>query len=203
MDISALINTMLSGDALGQIGKVAGVSEDEAKNVIGNALPALIYGAENQAKDEATAAGFAGALSDHAKVDAGDLTSFLSNVDAEDGGKIIAHLLGGEQDAVTSAVAERAGLGSAQTGSILSLAAPLLMSLLGQQTQSSSNSGAGVASLMGSLLGSGDMGGILSGLLGGGAAESAPAQADVQPLTAAEEESSGGGLLSTLLGFLK
>ena len=200
MDISALMSTMLSGDALSQIGKVVGVSEDEAKNVIGTALPALIHGAENQAKDDATSAGFAGALNDHAQADTADLTAFLSNVDAEDGGKIISHLLGGEKEAVTSAVAERAGLGSAQTGSILSLAAPLLMSLLGQQTQSSSDSGAGVAGLMGSLLGSGDMGGILSGLLGGGAA--APAQADVQPLTE-PEESKPSGLLGTLFNLLR
>ena len=72
------------------------------------------------------------------------------------------------------------------------------MSLLGQQTQSSSDSGAGVAGLMGSLLGSGDMGGILSGLMGGGAAA---AQEDVQPLT--QEESKPSGLLGTLFGLLK
>jgi hypothetical protein len=75
------------------------------------------------------------------------------------------------------------------------------MSLLGQQTQSSADSGAGVAGLMGSLLGSGDMGSILSGLLGGGAA--GQAQADVQPLTAAQEESKPSGLLGTLFGLLK
>ena len=124
MDISALMNTMLSGDTLGQIGKVAGVSEDEVKNVIGTALPALIHGADNQARDEGTSAGFAGALSDHAKDDTADIASFLSNVDVEDGGKIISHLLGGEKEAVTDTVAQRAGLGSAQTGSILALAAP-------------------------------------------------------------------------------
>jgi hypothetical protein len=90
MDITSLMNTMLSSDALGQIGKTAGVSEDSVKNVLGTALPALIYGAENQAKGEDTSAGFAGALTDHAKADTADLNAFLANVDAEDGGKIIA-----------------------------------------------------------------------------------------------------------------
>jgi len=197
MDISALMSTMLSDGALGGIGQAAGVSQSDVKNVLGSALPALLNGAESQAKDESTAAGFAGALSDHAKVDTGDLAAFLKGVDLEDGGKIVNHLLGGQTGAVADTAAQKAGLGQAQTIGILAAAAPLLMSLLGQQT-ASSGSGAGVASLMGSLMGSGDMGSILSGLLGG-QAQTASAQ------TAASSAQSGksGGLLGKLLGLLK
>ena len=139
MDISALMSTMLGSDALGGIGQLSGVSDDKVKDVLGSALPALLSGAQSQADDAATAEGFVGALGDHAKADTGNIASFLSGVDLEDGGKIIGHLLGGKADSVTADAAEKAGVSAAQSGSVLAAAAPLLMSLLGQQTAQSSS----------------------------------------------------------------
>ena len=205
MDLNALMSTMLSEESIDNIGRKAGASSDEVRGVLGNALPLLLGGANNQATDQATASGFVGALQQHAQDDTSNLTSFLGNVDMGDGAKIISHLLGGSAVAQTQAVAQQAGVSQNTTGNILSAAAPLLLSLLGQQaasgSNSSSNNALGIGSLMGSLMGSGDMTSLLGGLLGGGATQQAAQQTQQQAQQASG--GSGGGLLGKLLGLLK
>ena len=113
----------------------------------------------------------------------------MSKVDLQDGGKIVGHLLGGDQNAVVEEAAQRAGLSAKDTGNVLSAAAPLLMSLLGQEAASQqSNNSAAVGGLMGSLLQNVDMGSLLTGLLGGG--------------TAQQASSSGNGKKQGLAGLL-
>ncbi|MBQ4600020.1 MAG: DUF937 domain-containing protein [Oscillospiraceae bacterium] len=196
MDLQKLASTLLSSDAISGLSQRAGASASDVKNVLGSVLPSLLGGADNQAKGEDTAESFAAALASHAKDGTADLTGFLSNVDLEDGGKILSHLLGGEKESTTEAAAQKAGISSAKTSTIMSAVAPLLLSLLGQQADEDDNKDSGVAGLMGALLGNVDLGSLLGGLLGG---EEEPA-----PVEEPKEESSGGlgGLLSGLLGNL-
>jgi len=189
MDLNSLMGTLLSGDSIANISQISGTSQQNVKDVLSSALPALLDGAGKQATDESTVEGFAGALLDHAKVDTSDIASFMSNVDIEDGGKIIGHLLGKDQEAATQEAATRAGLSVGKTGIILALLAPMLMSLLGQQTQqqaqqpqqtaqqplqqlfqtqqtqqqSASGLASGLGGLFGNLLGGGNSGGSSGG----------------------------------------
>lgn len=167
MELNALMNTMLSGDSIESISRLAGVSEEETKRVLGSALPQLLSGAQGQAEDEQTAEGFAKALSDHAQADTSDVRGFLTGVDQIDGGKILAHLLGINQGSITESAAASSGLKPAQVVKILSIAAPLLMSLLGQQAQQDNNNAAGVGSLMSALLGKTDTANLIQTLLFG------------------------------------
>ena len=57
-------------------------------------------------------------------------------MDLDDGAKIIGHLLGGNSNAVAEQAAAKSGLSLGQTLKILSIAAPLVMSLLGKTAQS-------------------------------------------------------------------
>ena len=212
MDLNALMSTMLSNESIENLGLKTDSSPDEVRGVLGSALPLLLNGANAQATNQDTAAGFVGALQQHSQDDASNIPSFLGNVDLGDGAKIIAHLLGANTATQTQAVAQQTGVSQQQTGNILSAAAPLLLTLLGQQaasgSNSSSNNALGIGSLMGSLMGSGDMTSLLGGLLGGGAAPAQPqqqAQPAVQPLQQPAQQSSGkpSGLLGKLLSLLK
>ena len=209
MDLNALMSTMLSDESIENLGQKTNASPDEVRGVLSSALPLLLNGASAQANNPETASGFVGALQQHAQDDVSNVPSFLGNVDMGDGAKIIAHLLGanmvGQQ---TQAVAQQAGVSQQQTGSILSAAAPLLLTLLGQQAASGNNAGnnnaLGIGSLMGSLLGSGDMSSLLGSMLGGGAAAQQPLQevaapAQQQPASPAKPQ----GLLGKLFGLLK
>ncbi|MBR2521108.1 MAG: DUF937 domain-containing protein [Oscillospiraceae bacterium] len=187
MDLNALMGTIFSGESISGVSELTGASDSDIKNVLSSALPAILSGAQGQADNEETVSGFAGALADHAGADTSDLASFLHGVDLEDGGKILGHLLGSSKEATAQAAAEKAGLGSGQSMNILSAVAPLLMSLLGQQTQqsipvqedqpqqggfqaltgASQGGGSLLSGLFGSLLGGGDTGSLISSLLGG------------------------------------
>ena len=186
MDISALLTTILSNESVSGVAAQAGVKEKDVKNVLGSALPMLLNGANAQSTDEATAAGFANALAQHAQSDTTNISAFLQNVDMKDGAKIISHLFGSAEQDNTADVANRAGISASDTGNVLASVAPLLMSLLGQQTASDANSDAGVSSLMGSLLGGGDMTNLIGGLLGSGSDK--------------DEKKNGLGILGMLFG---
>ncbi len=213
MDLNELMSTMLSEESIEGLGAKAESSPEEVRGVLSSALPLLLNGASAQANNQETAGGFVNALQQHSQDDASNVSSFLGNVDLGDGAKIIAHLLGANTANQTQAVAQQAGVSQQQTGNILSAAAPLLLTLLGQQAasgnNSASNNSAGIGSLMGSLLGSGDMTSLLGSLLGGGAAPAAaeqPLQELSQPAqqpAQQQQQSSGGGLLGKLFGLLK
>ena len=193
MDLSALMGTLLSSDSIESMSKKAEVSEDNVKSVLANALPSLLNGVQEQACGTETAEGFLGALGQHAQVDTNDIASFFSNVDVEDGGKIVTHLLGANTEEATQQFSERAGLGSGKTALIMALAAPLLMSLLGQQQQQTApaTTSAGIGSLMSGLLGGGNTTSLLGSLLGGGY---------TQPV---QQQQQSGGLLSGLLNLFR
>lgn len=187
MDLQKLAGTLLSSDSIKGLSKLSGVSSKNVKNILAEALPSLLNGADAQAKNADTAEGFAAALTQHAKSDTGDLTGFLKNVDLGDGAKIIGHLLGSDTESTTKAVSEKAGVSGKKTNKVLSAVGPLLMSLLGKQTEED-NSSSNVSDLMGSLLGNVDVGSVLTGVLGGGSSSGS---------------SSGGNLLGGLLKLFK
>lgn len=164
MDLNTLMGAMLSSDSIKSISKASGASQKDVKAVLSSALPGLLNGAAQQANNSQTAAGFAGALAQHAKSDTRDLGSFLSGVDLADGGKIIAHLLGANTAAATQQTASASGVDAAKVAKILAVAAPLLMSLLGKQA--GQTGGGNLGALMNSLLGGGNAGSLIGSLLG-------------------------------------
>ncbi len=192
MDITALLGTVISTKSTDGIGSAAGVSGDQTRSVLTAALPALLSGAMAQSNGSGTAAGFANALNQHAASNTNDLSAYLSNVDTNDGEKIVNHLLGSNANSVISQIAKESGVKKADVKKVLAAAAPLLMSLLGKEvnSQQQANSSAGVASIMGSLLGGANTASLLTGLLGGGTSSSKPG-------------SQSGGLGSLLTGLLK
>ncbi len=157
---SSILSALVSSANIKNIGKEAGASTADVKKVLTSALPSLLQGANAQASGASTAAGFLQAISSHASDKAG-------TIDLSDGAKILSHLLGSGMTGTTNAVAKESGVDKAKVSSILAAAAPILLSVLGQQTNASSSSSNAVAALLGSVV-SNNMGSILSGLLGGG-----------------------------------
>lgn len=167
MDINSLIGTLLSSDSVSGVSKATKSSDKDVQNVLNAALPMLLKGAKNQSEDKSTAESFASALLSHGKKDTSNVSSFLKNVDLDDGAKIISHLLGNDDDSVKK-IAKSSGVSTKEAGNILSAAAPLLMSLLGQDSASSKKADNNVAlELADTLLKNVDVGDLLGDLLGG------------------------------------
>lgn len=157
MDLtSILLQSMLNDSSVKSLSKKTGASKDEVSSVLTAALPLLLKGAGQQAEDEETAESFADALDQHAESDTEDMDVFMDNVDMADGAKILAHLLGAETESTTKKVSKKSGTSKDNTAQILTAAAPLLMTMLGQENKKSSKKSSKKASgdLVGALLSS-------------------------------------------------
>ena len=198
MDLQKLTSTLLSSDVINGLSDRSGATTGEVKKVLGQALPALLGGVDEQAKGADTVAGFAAALSSHAKSNTFDLSDFLGNVDLEDGTKIIGHLLGGNTDTTTKTVAKEAGVSKSKTATIMAAAAPLLMSLLGQQANDDDDKDSGIGSLIGTLLNNVDVGELLTGLL----ADNDNTKKKSSAKKASSKKSADGNALGNIVGSI-
>ena len=166
MDINSLLGVLLSSDSVSGVSKATKADNNEVASVLNAALPMLLKGAKKQSEDKDTAESFATALLSHGKKDTSNLSSFLKNVDLDDGSKIIGHLLGKDDDNVKK-IAKSSGVSTKKTGDILSAAAPLLMSLLGQESAAKKSDNNVALELAGALLKNVDVGDLIGDLLGG------------------------------------
>lgn len=164
MDLTSLMGTLLSSDSVKGLSKATGSSQSDITSVLNAALPMLLQGVSGQAQDKNS--GFDKALEQHANDDVSDLGSFFGGIDLADGAKIIGHLLGGSTESSTKSVAKETGVSQKDIGNILAAAAPLLMSLLGQETKKN-NSNDLLGEIVGAVLENVDVGALLTGLLGG------------------------------------
>ena len=204
MDINKLAGVLLSSDSISGLSNLTNVSDKDVNSVLAAALPALLNGANNQAKGKDTTESFANALADHAKADTKDVAGFLGNVDLEDGAKIIGHLLGADTSDVTKSVAKKTNVSDDKTAMILSAAAPLLMSLLGQQADEDENKSAGVETLIGALLENVDVVDLLTSSLAGDSDSKKSTKKGTKKKAAKKEENNvAGSLLNGLFKLLK
>jgi len=197
MDLSKLAGSLLSSDSIKGLSSLTGTSNTDIKNVLSSALPSLLSGATEQAKNESTAESFANALAQHAKDDTSNLTSFLGKVDLGDGAKIVSHLLGSGKEETVKKAAKASGVSEKKTNDILSAVGPMLLSLLGQQAEEDDDKGTGANGLVGALLDNVDVGSLLSGLISTDTSD----KDDKKKPASSKKKSNGiiGGILSGLL----
>ena len=166
----------------GVAGKV-GTSEGETSSVLTLLLPTLVGAMSNNAQTPDGLSGLLGALTG-GKHDGGildNLSGFLGGDDHSDGGNILGHVLGGNQENVQNNLAQSTGVGSDKIAMIMKIAAPIIMGYLAKKAMSGglnsdpAQSGGGLTD-------------ILGGLLGGGQAQ-APAAS----------QSGGGDILTSML----
>ena len=164
MDLSKIAGSLLSSDSIKGLSNLTGTSTKDITSVLTNALPSLLKGVTEQAKNNVTAEGFAKALAQHAKDDTSSLSGFLGKVDLADGAKILSHLLGSDKEETINRAVVASGVSANNVNAILSAVAPMLLSLLGEQTEEDGNQESGVRGLVGNLLDNVDVGNLLSGL---------------------------------------
>lgn len=186
------IGALISGGGLDALSKRTKVGKEDIAKVLSVGIPALVGGMRRNAGAEAGAQSLAKALADHSAADSSDAAAFLKNADLKDGKKILGHVLGDDQKKLVDELSRATGVTKGKTTSLLALAAPLLLSVLGSQNnsqqQQQSSSDTGLLGMLGGLLGGGQSSGgsLLGGLLGGSSQQ--------------QSSSSGGSLLGSLLG---
>ncbi|WP_375251828.1 DUF937 domain-containing protein [Dokdonia donghaensis] len=138
----------------------AGQSEGDTANVLSMALPVLMGAMKKNVQTPEGAAGLMGALSGkHSGGILDQLGDLMGNGGPsddvlQDGAGILGHLLGGNQPQVENALSSKTGVDAGSIAQILKVAAPVLMGVLGKQTQQNNVSdGSGMNALLGSMLG--------------------------------------------------
>ena len=173
-----LLNSDLGKQIISGVAQQAGTSESETSSVLSSALPTLLGAMQNNAASEEGSSGLLGALlggkHDGSLLD--NLGGFLGGGDFSDGGKILGHVLGGDQTNVENNLSQSTGVSSDKIAMILKIAAPIVMAYLAKQTK---NNGVSNGT---------DLGGLLGGLLGGG-----------QQQEPANAPSGGGNILTSIL----
>ena len=186
------IGALLSGGGVKAISKRTRLPAGDVAKAMSYGIPILVGGMNRNAATAQGEQSLSDALRYHSGDDVSNVGKFLKGADLKDGKKIIAHVLGGDQEDVVDQISRASGVSKGKTTSILALLAPLLLSLLGgQQNQGGSNFN--LSSLLLSMLLGGGMQqqtqqpNLLGSLLGGG--QTQPVQQTQQP-----------NLLGSLLG---
>ena len=136
-----------------------GQSESATGNLLSMAMPVLMGAMKKNVQTPEGAAGLMGALA--GKHNGGILDNlgglFNGGVDEsvqQEGAGILGHLLGGNQANVENALSQKSGMDSGAVGQILKVAAPILMGVIGKQTQQAGISDSnGMNALLGGMLG--------------------------------------------------
>ena len=124
--LSLLAGTMLSQSSVNSVSGKTGLSSKQIQKLVMLALPILIKYMTQNASSGDGALSLLGALSQHKNNNSMDLQ--LKDADEEDGAKIIHHILGRKENAVTQDLSAQTGLGTDQVQQVLSILAPGLMS---------------------------------------------------------------------------
>lgn len=153
-----LLNSDLGKTIISGVAGQSNQPENKTQDVLTMALPVLMQAMKRNASTPQGAEGLLGAL--NSKHDGSILDNleglFGGGVDAsviDDGSKILGHVLGSKQPHVENAIGARAGIDSDSVATILKVATPILMGMLGKQTrQNNVNSPSGLEGLLGGLL---------------------------------------------------
>ena len=157
-----LLNSDLGKTIISGVSGSTGTDQSKTSSVLTMALPVLMKAMERNASTPEGAQGLMGALSGKHNGSILDNLGglFGGGVDDEvknDGSKILGHVLGNKQQGVEQVIGQKAGLDSSSVASILQVAAPILMGVLGRQaSQNNVNSQSGITGLLGGLLGGND-----------------------------------------------
>ncbi|MGB6151688.1 MAG: DUF937 domain-containing protein [Pricia sp.] len=156
-----LLSSPMGKQLISGVADQTGNSTDQTGSVLTMALPLLMGAMKKNASTPEGAQGLMSALSN--KHDGSILDNlgglFGGGVDSsvkEDGAGILGHVLGGKQAQVENALSQKSGMDTGSIATILQVAAPILMGMIGQQKQKQNVSDAnGLQSLLGGMMGGG------------------------------------------------
>ncbi|MBO6163482.1 MAG: DUF937 domain-containing protein, partial [Lachnospiraceae bacterium] len=143
--LSVLLTSMLSSTAVDALSGKTGLSKSVVKKLVALAIPILLKSMTSNASSASGASSLLGALMQHTNKNS--FADQIQEADTDDGGKIIGHILGSDQDKVVKDLAGQSGVGADQVAALLSAMAPALMSGVSQANQSQASAGSQGADL--------------------------------------------------------
>ena len=124
--LSVFLKALLADGALKALAAKTGLNEKQLKKLLPLALPLLLKMLTKNASDQAGASSLLSALTQHTSKKT--MQQQIEEADANDGSKIIGHILGKEKDASLLTLSQASGLNQQQVSTVLSDIAPALLS---------------------------------------------------------------------------
>ena len=193
--LNVLLKVLLADAAVNALSGKTGLSSSSLKKLLPLAIPLLLRYMTNNASSQSGALSLLGALTQHSNFRSAE--EMLAEVDEEDGGKIVKHILGDDTSRAVEMLAEETDMSSGDVTRGLNGLAPVLLTVLASAMLSANNQSSSaqqsnsldLSSLLNVFGGSSaqqSSGSLLGSLLGGG--------------SSAQQSSATGSLLNALLG---
>jgi hypothetical protein len=146
-----MVTRQLSGAALGQLSQQIGANPSQTQSALTAALPLLLSAlSRNASSAQGAAALHTAVTNDHDGSILDNVMGFLGNSQAGPGAAILQHVLGGQQQTVTSGLAQSTGMNPSAIGQLLQTVAPLVLGAVGRTTQQQGLNPAQLAQMLGS-----------------------------------------------------
>lgn len=150
-----LLSTEIGDELVQKTSRKTSESKENVTSALSMAMPLLLAAMRKNAQSEEGARNLDKALS--SQKHNGDLLHQLNTVNTseleQEGGKILAHVLGGKQNGIENTLGASLNMNKETIGEILKIAAPILLSVLGSQKRKDQVSEGGLSDLIGSVLG--------------------------------------------------
>lgn len=145
-----LLTSQLGGSVTQQIAGQIGADEGSTGKALSAALPLLMSAlARNASSPQGAESLHQAVTNDHDGGILDDVMGFLGNTETGNGAGILKHVLGGQQSSVQQGIAQASGLDANSVGSLLQIAAPLVMGALGKATSQQGLDANGLAQFLG------------------------------------------------------
>ena len=132
--LALLLKVFMAKETLNSISEKTGISKNLIRMLVPLAIPLLIRYMTKNASSQSGAESLFNALGQHTSKRT--LREQIDEADAEDGEKIIHHILGKDNDKVVRELASRSGMNISQVMKLLSLFAPIILSVLSSASNS-------------------------------------------------------------------
>jgi OmpA-OmpF porin, OOP family len=153
IDLLGLVKDQLTSAAVGKISEFLGESHENTTKAVGAAVPTLLGSIMEKASSTDGAGSILNLLKDGGHDGSLDLGNALGSGDGisgllSGGAGIISSLLGGKSGGIIDLITSVAGIKKSSSTSLLSMAAPILMSVIGKQVMGSGMGVSGLASML-------------------------------------------------------
>ncbi len=130
--LEMLLSSMTTQSSTASVAKKTGLDSRMITYLVSAALPILIKKMTQNASTEQGAQSLLGALTQHTSQKS--IADQIGSADETDGGKIISHILGSDEQNVVKGLAGQTGLSAKQVSSVLAAVAPAMLSGLSAAT---------------------------------------------------------------------
>lgn len=180
---------MLGGDTLNKISQQAGVPKEKAQNALPDIMGVLTGALAKNASQESEAKAISDALArDHDGSILNNMSDYIQNYKQADGDGILKHVLGSNRPAVEKSLSQKTGLSMGSVGNLLTMAAPIVMGMLGQKQRQQGLDVSSLSNILGQESSQAQsqfpgIGDILGNILGGAGGTQQPQQQTPAPAT--------------------